>query len=137
MGKIKGKNTKLEQSVSKAVWRKGFRYRKNVLSLFGKPDIAIKKYRIALFIDSCFWHGCSKHFKIPAKNQDYWAKKINRNIDRDIEVTRYYQAKNWFLIRIWEHELKFDFDSKIEQICETIVKAQLQKDGVTPNEEDA
>ena len=71
MGQVKGKDTKLEQAVSKALWKKGYRYRKNVLTLFGKPDIAIKKYNVVIFIDSCFWHGCTTHFKLPSKNQDY------------------------------------------------------------------
>ncbi|WP_410769504.1 very short patch repair endonuclease [Fontibacillus sp. BL9] len=120
MSSIRGKNTKLEQSVSKAIWRKGIRFRKNVTGLFGKPDIAIKKYKIVIFIDSCFWHGCSLHYKQPRKNPEYWEKKITRNIQRDIEVTQYYLKKEWTLIRVWEHELKRDFDNIIDQIADCI-----------------
>ncbi|WP_347880102.1 very short patch repair endonuclease [Paenibacillus sp. BK720] len=124
MGKIKSKNTKLEQSVSKALWKYGFRFRKNVLSLYGRPDIAIKKYKLVIFIDSCFWHGCERHFKLPSKNSDYWKKKINRNVERDIEVTEYYMNNNWNLIRVWEHDLKVNFELIISQICVIILKAK-------------
>jgi len=120
MSGIRSKNTKLEQSVSTAIWRNGLRFRKNVPSLFGKPDIAIKKRKVVIFIDSCFWHGCSSHFKQPKKNPEYWAKKIHRNIERDAEVTKYYVDKNWTIIRIWEHELKHDFDIVINQIIDCI-----------------
>ncbi|WP_273386758.1 very short patch repair endonuclease [Cohnella zeiphila] len=121
MGKVKGKNTKLEQSVSKVLWRKGFRYRKNVTSLFGKPDIAIKKYRVVIFIDSCFWHGCESHFKLPLKNPEYWNRKIQRNIARDSEVSSYYLNNIWILIRIWEHDLKTHFDLCIYFICKMTI----------------
>lgn len=131
MGRIRGKNTKLEQSVSKVLWKQGFRFRKNVLSLYGKPDISIKKYKIVIFIDSCFWHGCDSHFKLPKKNSDYWDKKITRNIARDLEVTNYYEKDNWTLIRIWEHDLKYNFNNVIYQISKTIImakhKAYLEK----------
>ncbi|WP_323132038.1 very short patch repair endonuclease [Paenibacillus silvisoli] len=126
MGKIRGKNTKLEQSVSKTLWKNGFRFRKNVLSLYGKPDIAIKKYKVAIFIDSCFWHGCKTHFKLPSKNSDYWNKKINRNIERDWEVTQYYINNKWLLVRVWEHDLKSNFDLVIEQTCRDILVAKNQ-----------
>ncbi|WP_274649032.1 very short patch repair endonuclease [Paenibacillus humicola] len=126
MGKIRGKNTKLEQSVSKALWKNGYRFRKNVLSLYGKPDIAIKKYKVVIFIDSCFWHGCKSHYKLPSKNPDYWTKKISRNIERDLEVTQYYVNNEWVLIRVWEHDLKANFVSIIDQICKTVMMAKQQ-----------
>lgn len=128
MGRVRGKNTKLEQSVSKILWRKGFRFRKNVLSLFGKPDIAIKKYKVVVFIDSCFWHGCKNHFKLPKKNIDYWKKKIARNIERDDEVTLYYKNLDWTLIRVWEHELKNHFALVIYHICRAIILAKHNED---------
>lgn len=113
MSSVKGKNTKLEQSVSKELWKRGIRFRKNVRSLYGNPDIAIKKYKIVIFIDSCFWHGCNLHFKVPSTNQEYWEKKINRNKARDAKVNEYYTDKGWNIYRIWEHELKNDFNTTI------------------------
>jgi len=124
MSRVRGKNTKLEQSVSKYLWRKGIRFRKNVQSLFGKPDIAIKKYKFVIFIDSCFWHGCRSHFKPPNKNSEYWHKKIDRNIARDNEVTLFYQRLDWTIIRIWEHDLKSHFDLVIYEVYKQILMAK-------------
>lgn len=128
MSRVRGRNTKLEQSVSHILWRNGFRFRKNVLTLYGKPDIAIKKYKIVIFIDSCFWHGCDNHFKLPVKNTDYWNKKITRNIERDEEVTLYYRDVNWTLIRVWEHDLKSHFSLVIYKICKEIITAKRNED---------
>lgn len=65
----------LEHKVCKALWRKGLRFRRNVKDLPGRPDIAIKKYKLVMFIDSCFWHGCRLHQVQPKTNAEYWAKK--------------------------------------------------------------
>jgi DNA mismatch endonuclease (patch repair protein) len=72
----------------------------------GKPDFIFPKAKIAVFIDGCYWHGCPQHCRMPSSNQDYWQKKIARNIKRDKEVTKELRKKNWTVIRIWEHELK-------------------------------
>ncbi|WP_191556983.1 very short patch repair endonuclease [Metabacillus idriensis] len=120
MGSIKGKNTKLESMVSKELWHRGIRFRKNVKSLYGTPDIAIKKYKIVIFIDSCFWHACELHGTLPQKNQMFWIKKFNRNKERDFEVNNYYIQKQWHLLRIWEHDLKRDFVGSINKIVNLI-----------------
>lgn len=111
----------LENEVSKALWHKGVRFRKNVRSLFGNPDISIKKYKIVIFIDSCFWHACPIHGNIPKSNTDFWSDKLKRNKERDLEVNAYYKDKGWSVIRIWEHELKDDFDGVIERIYQIIL----------------
>ncbi len=95
--------------------------RKNVKSLHGKPDISIKKYRIVIFIDSCFWHGCEQHGHIPKSNEEYWKAKIERNKERDRIVTNHYIEKKWHVYRVWEHELKQDFETTINNI-ETFIK---------------
>lgn len=110
----------LENEVSRALWHKGVRFRKNVRTLFGNPDISIKKYRTVIFIDSCFWHSCPEHGSLPETNTDFWKNKLNRNKERDLEVTAYYKDKGWFVIRIWEHELKDNFDDVIQRIYQTI-----------------
>lgn len=112
--------SKLENSVTKAIWAKGIRFRKNNKSLFGKPDISIKKYKIVIFIDSCFWHACSLHGNRPKNNSEYWDKKLDRNIARDIKVNNYYSDLNWAILRIWEHELKEDFNGTINKIIDFI-----------------
>lgn len=116
MQAIKSTHTALETQVSRELWTRGLRFRRNVKALTGKPDIAIKKYRIAVFIDSCFWHGCPEHGKMPSSNTEYWEAKINRNRARDVEVTNYYVQRGWHLLRIWEHDFRHDFDETINRI---------------------
>lgn len=105
MRKVKS-TSQLEEYVRKALWAHGVRFRKNVKNLFGKPDIAIQKYKIVIFIDSCFWHACPLHGRMPKSNLEYWTKKLERNKERDEEVTNFYLEKKWHIKRIWEHELK-------------------------------
>lgn len=116
MTHIKSTNTKIEKDITKALWNLGYRFRKNVKGLPGKPDIAIKKYKIVIFLDSCFWHKCPEHFKKPKSNLEYWEPKIKRNVERDAEINSYYQQKNWHILRIWEHEVKKDFDNTLLKI---------------------
>lgn len=113
--------SQLENRVTKALWQKGFRIRKNA-KLFGKPDLSIKKYKIAIFIDSCFWHVCPIHSNKPKTNQEYWIKKLERNQERDRKVNEYYLEREWHLLRIWEHELKEDFEGTVEKIAGYIEK---------------
>jgi DNA mismatch endonuclease (patch repair protein) len=113
MRAVHSKKTKLEDSVSKALWKKGVRFRRNVIDLVGKPDISIKRKKFVLFIDSCFWHGCEEHCRLPETNKDYWTKKINRNRERDQKITDYYLNAGWNIVRVWEHELKVDFNQTI------------------------
>lgn len=95
---------------------KRFRFRKNVRKLKGNPDIAIQKYKIVFFYDSCFWHSCPTHGNRPRSNVEYWDKKLRRNIERDKEVTDYYKNIGWNILKVWEHELKEDFYGLIERI---------------------
>lgn len=120
MQSIRSKETKIEIKVANALWKRGVRFRKNVKDLIGKPDIAIKKYKIAIFIDSCFWHGCELHGHIPKNNELYWLKKISRNKERDQQVTSYYLESGWNIMRIWEHELKEDFEGTVQKITNLI-----------------
>lgn len=105
MSSVRSKDTKIEVAFRKALWKKGFRYRKNSLKYFGKPDLVLKKFKTVIFIDSCFWHGCKKHCRIPATNKKYWINKIARNKERDREVNYYYKNSDWEIFRIWEHDI--------------------------------
>lgn len=118
MSRIKSKDSKIEIDFRKQLWNAGFRYRKNAKNYFGKPDIVLKKYQTVIFIDSCFWHGCKKHCRIPTANKKYWVNKISRNKLRDKQVDRYYKISGWKIIRIWEHNLK-----QINHIKKTILKS--------------
>lgn len=99
MGSIK-RRSKLEDNVSKALWKTGIRCRKNDKSLYGTPDISIKTFKIVIFIDSCFWHVCPEHFKMPESNTDFWINKVESNIQRDKRVSEYYINEGWNLMRV-------------------------------------
>ncbi len=116
MRAIHSTNTKMEINVSKRLWNRGLRFRKNVKNLFGKPDIAIKKYKIVIFLDSCFWHQCRQRGKHPKTNKNYWNNKLYRNVERDKEVNEYYKDNGWFILRIWEHEVKEDLNKMVDKI---------------------
>lgn len=75
------------------------------LDVLGKPDFVFLKEKIAVFIDGCFWHGCPKHFRLPATNVQYWVEKIQGNVSRDRQITRELKKKGWIVFRFWEHEL--------------------------------
>ncbi|SFH39340.1 T/G mismatch-specific endonuclease [Desulfotomaculum arcticum] len=124
MQSVKSKGTKIEDKISHDLWKQGIRFRRNVKNLFGKPDIAIKKYKIAIFIDSCFWHGCKEHCRVPKSNIEFWESKFKRNALRDKNVTEYYQLNNWNLLRIWEHELKEDYWGTLNTIIKFIKDCQ-------------
>jgi DNA mismatch endonuclease (patch repair protein) len=127
MKQIKSKKTRLENKIVSDLWRSGFRFRRNVNSLLGKPDISIKKYKVAIFIDSCFWHGCPQHCRMPESNKSYWQNKIKRNKERDKKVSAYYIEKRWNLLRIWEHDIKNDYKKSINVISEFIENAKKSK----------
>jgi len=105
MSRIRSKDSKIETLFRKELWKDGFRYSKNSSEYFGKPDILLKKYKAVIFIDSCFWHGCKKHCRIPSSRRSFWLSKIKRNIARDKIVSRYYKKNGWKIFRAWEHEL--------------------------------
>jgi DNA mismatch endonuclease (patch repair protein) len=130
MSRIKSVDTSIEILLRKALWKKGIKYRKNYKSLSGSPDIAITKYRIAIFCDGEFWHGQNwgnKKNRIK-NNSAYWIKKIERNICRDNEINRLLSRLGWTVLRFWGNEIRHDIDSCVEAIMETIY--QIQADSV-------
>jgi len=120
MSRIKGSDTSFEERFRKSLWREGLRYRKNVKKLLGKPDIYFASKKLVVFLDSCFWHGCKEHCRMPSSNIEYWEKKIDRNRKRDKEVTQYYKDNGYKIMRIWEHELKNNFDETVEKIISEV-----------------
>ena len=108
MSKIKGTNTRPERIVRSFLFKKGFRFRLHSKELPGRPDIVIKKYNSALFVDGCYWHrheGC-KYSYTPKSNTDFWNKKFRDNIKRDNHVNNELEEKGWKVIRLWECEIK-------------------------------
>ncbi|OOC58737.1 very short patch repair endonuclease [Paenibacillus ihbetae] len=118
-------SSKLEDRICSDLWNAGFRFRRNVKKLFGKPDIAIQKYKIVIFIDSCFWHYCDIHGQIPQQNSDFWTSKLSRNKERDHEVTQYYKERGWNILRIWEHDLKQNYSSTFQYIQKFICEKRM------------
>ena len=107
MSHIRSVNTKPEEVVRKYLFSKGFRYRKNVRSLPGTPDIVLSKYRTVVFVNGCFWHKHEcKRFVFPSSNTDYWVPKILRNVERDEKNYQLLAADGWRVLTVWECELK-------------------------------
>lgn len=115
MSRIRSKNTSPEVMLRKCIFRMGLRYRVKT-SLIGKPDIVFTKKRVVVFIDGCFWHGCPLHSKSPSTNIEYWSKKLSRNIERDGLVTSELIAQGWYVLRIWEHEIKINIEQCVQKI---------------------
>jgi DNA mismatch endonuclease, patch repair protein len=120
MSKIRSTGTKLETAVMDSLEERGLPFERNDKLLFGVPDISFREIKTVVFIDSCFWHGCPEHYKRPQSNHEYWDKKYKRNTSRDIKVNEWYDKYGWGIMRVWEHELKEDFESVIEEIVEFV-----------------
>lgn len=107
MSHIRSTNSKPEEIVIKYLFSKGLRYRKNVRKLPGCPDIVLSKYKTVVFVNGCFWHkhDCGR-FLWPSSNEEYWRKKIYRNIERDKENQRILAEQGWQVLIIWECQLK-------------------------------
>ena len=120
MQNIRSKDTCLELLIRSALHKKGLRFRKNVTTLPGKPDIVFSRRRIIIFIDSCFWHKCPYHFKQPKSRLEYWVPKIERNVQRSKEVNKILRNNGWIVIRIWEHSIKSNFEKCINGIVKKL-----------------
>ena len=117
MSRIRSRNTKPELKVRQWLWRHGYRYRLNVKSVPGKPDIVMRKYRTAIFVNGCFWHGHTPLSRgeglgerpccrIPETNREFWVNKIRRNRERDQQDYQLLRENGWQVIVVWECQLK-------------------------------
>ncbi len=125
MAAIRSASTKPELIFRRILWRNGFRYRVNDKRFPGKPDVLLPKYRTVVFIHGCFWHGHEgcKYYTIPKTNTEFWEVKVMRNQERDQEVWRQLEAKGWFVIVVWECQLKKAvFDETLDRVAAEIVK---------------
>lgn len=128
MRAIRSKGTKMEIILGRALWTRGYRYRKNVASIFGKPDFVLKKFRLAIFVDSEFFHGKdwdSAKFAIKTR-RDFWWGKIEGNISRDNHVSKGLKEEGWTVLRFWSNEIRRDVCACVERIEKAI---QGDKDG--------
>lgn len=122
MQAIKCKDTSIELALRKALWHKGVRYRKNYKQLIGKPDIVLTKYRIVIFCDSDYWHGYDwkNRNKRIKSNRDYWIPKIERNMERDKEVSAELESDGWRVIRLWEWQIKKHLAECVDMVMQAI-----------------
>ncbi|SEP92509.1 T/G mismatch-specific endonuclease [Hyunsoonleella jejuensis] len=118
MSKIRGKNTKPELLFRKALWAKGVRYRVDSKSLPGKPDVSIKKHRLAIFIDGEFWHGYNWDERKPKlkTNREFWRPKIERNMQRDREVNQQLKDMGFTVFRFWTKEIKENLSTCLNDV---------------------
>lgn len=121
MSKIRGKNTKPERILRKALYARGFRYRLHVKDLPGKPDIVLRKYKTVIFVNGCFWHGHDgcKFASIPKSNTDFWLNKIVTNQRRDQLSVCQLEADGWNVLTIWECEIVHQ--SRLDELLDRIV----------------
>ena len=131
MQHIKAKDTSIEVRLRKALWNKGYRYRKNYDKLPGKPDIALTKYKVAIFCDSEFFHGKDWEVLKPrlekGNNSQYWISKISRNRERDDEINKRLLFEGWTVIRFWGKDIQNNVDECVKVVEETIWDIKLQQ----------
>ena len=126
MQAVKSKDSQIELLLRKELWARGLRYRKNVNRIYGKPDIVFIGKKVAVFCDSEFWHGYNweerkKDFK---SHQEFWIPKIERNMERDAEVTAKLESEGWTVIRFWGNEIK-----KNTTQCANIIESVFKEKG--------
>ena len=132
MSNIHSKDTSIEIKISKALWHKGYRYRKNYSKLPGKPDIALTKYKIAIFCDSEFFHGKDWYTVLRPRirrgnNAEFWENKILRNMERDEENNKALLFMGWTVIRFWGDEIVKD-TARCVTVIEECIFEQLVND---------
>lgn len=122
MRRVRSRDTFLELRVRSALHRKGLRFRISY-PLPGKPDIVFVRARVIVFLDSCFWHGCPLHVRLPKSRTEYWYRKIQRNMERDAQVSARYAHTGWKVLRFWEHDLARNFDRCVQNIARAVRRA--------------
>jgi DNA mismatch endonuclease (patch repair protein) len=121
MAAVRSRGNKATEAVLVTLFREaGVRGWRRHASLPGKPDFVFAKERVVVFVDGCFWHGCSTHCRMPASNREYWDRKIHRNVERDRTTRRELRARGWKVLRVWEHELKSRPSAALNRIVRSL-----------------
>ena len=130
MQAVKNKDSHIEVVLRHAIYHRGYRYRKNYMEVFGRPDIVFTKEKIAVFCDSEFWHGYDwEHRKQDFKSrQDFWVRKIERNMERDREVTANLEANGYLVLRFWGKRIKSDLDTVVNEIERAILARRCKRE---------
>ena len=126
MSRIRATENTVEIMLRKELWRRGYRYRKNDKTVFGKPDIVFRSRKIAVFCDSKFWHGIEylKEGRLPARNRKFWREKLTKNINRDRIVNRTLRKEGWTIIRLYDKNIKKDLIKCADKIERKMLKKQ-------------
>lgn len=122
MSRIKSKDTSIEVRVRQYLFSQGFRYRKNVSTLPGKPDVVLKKYHAVIFINGCFWHrhpGCKEAY-MPKSRVDFWKNKFDRNVQNDALCKNELIKSGWRVFVVWECEVKRHFEETMNRLVKEI-----------------
>ncbi|WP_341582784.1 very short patch repair endonuclease [Marinobacter metalliresistant] len=119
MSQIKGRNTKPEIILRRALWHCGYRYRLKS-KLPGNPDLLFTTYKVVVFVDGCFWHKCPDHFTAPKTRARFWQNKIDANVKRDQKNNQILRSQGWRVIRIWEHELKSSLEESVGRVVQVL-----------------
>ncbi len=122
MSRIKGKNTKPEIKLRKVLFKNGCRGFRVSSKITGKPDIVFTKKKIAVFIDGCYWHKCTKCFIKPKTKTKWWMEKINRNVTHDNEVDTQLKSYGWKVLRFWEHDINKSIDKVLNKMITQLKK---------------
>jgi DNA mismatch endonuclease Vsr len=125
MSRIRNKDSEIELALRKELWSRGLRYRKNVKTVCGKPDIVFIGKKVAVFCDSEFWHGYEWTNRKDAikSNRDFWLPKIERNMERDSEVNEALGKEGWTVLRFWGSEIR-----KNTKECADRIEKEVRKD---------
>jgi DNA mismatch endonuclease (patch repair protein) len=117
MARVRRSGTAPELALRSALHRAGYRYRLNSgCGLPGTPDIVLRRFRLAIFVDGCFWHGCKQHGSKAKTNSKFWSDKILRNQQRDAKVDQALSALGWKVFRVWEHEVRLEMRQILRRI---------------------
>ena len=116
MRRVRRRNTKPELLLRRELHRRGLRFRVDYAGLPGRPDVALTKVKIAVFVDGCFWHGCPIHATYPKHNEEWWTTKLARNRERDREVDEKLWGLGWLVLRYWTHDEVDEMADEIEDV---------------------
>jgi len=122
MQHIRSTDTVPERKIMRELKRRKIYFAEHVKRIIGKPDIVFRRKKVVVFIDSDFWHGHPKRFIMPVTNYEYWSRKIARNKERDKQVTKELCSKGWKVIRLWEYDIKYNFERCIKIILKAVDK---------------
>lgn len=130
MASIRSRGTKMELSFANELRRRRIAFKQHVPWL-GRPDFVFRSSGIVVFLDSCFWHRCPYHFRMPTSRPEYWKRKIRQNVERDKQVRADYKKAGWTVLRFWEHSVSTDEQACIGKI-EALLRVSSPKQSLAP-----